>query len=198
MPVASSAALTISNAKGPPNQTPNAANGNAASEPTLPAATGDKPQPNQVESQTAGCEKASGSRGIGSERQAQCRHRLRRDAFAAAGEAQTLGGRRLDADARRVDREDFCNARNHGRTVRTDLRTLADQRDVDMRDAAAGLGDEIRRAAQEAMRRRAAPLRIARREMNADVAGAERTENGIGQRMQAAIGVAVPDEAVAV
>src|SRR5258707_608057 len=43
----------------------------------------------------------------GSERQAEGRHRLAGDAFAAAGEAELLGGGGLDADAPRIDAEDL-------------------------------------------------------------------------------------------
>src|SRR5487761_1358907 len=137
--------------------------GSAASDPNVPGATGARPQPNQVESQTAGCEKGSVERAIALERQGQRCHRLRRDAFAAAGEAEPLGRRRLDADALRIEVQDLSDARNHRRAVRPDLWAFANQRHVDMRDAAARLRDEVCGVAQEAMRRRAAPLRIARR-----------------------------------
>ena len=49
------------------------------------------------------------------------------------------------------------------------------------------MGEELRRVG-------AAPLRISGREMAADVAGADRAENGIGQGMQADIGVGVAFE----
>src|SRR5579872_7501164 len=65
MPIARTSAATRARIHGPPSQTARAANGKAASEPTLPGATGDKPQPNHVESQTDGCEKGSDRRVIG-------------------------------------------------------------------------------------------------------------------------------------
>src|SRR3546814_19160253 len=52
------------------------------------------------------------------------------------------------------------------------------------RDAFAGEGEE-------AVRRRAAPLRIARREMVADVAVGEGAEDRVGQRMKRDIGIAM-------
>src|SRR5690348_1741660 len=135
MPTTNRITATTNSNNGPLRQTTNAASGSAASEPTVPGATGDRPQPNQVESQTDGCEKGSGRRVIVSERQAQRRHRLRGDALAAAGEAEAFGGRRFDADALRIEAEDFGDARDHRGAMRTDLRALADQRHVDMRDA---------------------------------------------------------------
>ncbi len=82
--------------------------------------------------------------------------------------------------------------------MRADARRLAHHRHIDMDDAAFGLRDEIGGMAQEKMRGRAAPFRIARREMHADIAGAERAEDRIGQRMQPDIGVGMADEALAV
>src|SRR6185312_7216963 len=131
----------------------------------------------------AGCQsgspvRCSASGAIASAGQAQRGDRLRRDAFTAAGEAELLRGRRLDADAARLDRENFGDARHHGVALRPYLGTLADERDVDMRDDPAGRGDEVGGVAEKAMRRRAAPLRVAGREMHADIAGAERAEDG--------------------
>ena len=67
-----------------------------------------------------------------------------------------------------------------------------------MDDAALGLRDEIGGVAQEQMRGRAAPFRVARREMHADIAGAERAEHRVGQRMQPDIGIGMADKPVAV
>ncbi len=49
--------------------------------------------------------------------------------------------------------------------------------------------------AQELVRWRAAPARVARREMLTDIAGADRTQQRIGQRMQPDIGIRMADEA---
>ena len=48
---------------------------------------------------------------------------------------------------------------------------------------------ELDGVAQEAVGGGAAPLRIGRREVLADVAGADRAQHGIGQRMQRHVGV---------
>ena len=50
----------------------------------------------------------------------------------------------------------------------------------------------------EAARRRAAPLRVARREVLADVARAGRAEHRVDHRVQRDVGVAVPGEAAVV
>ena len=49
--------------------------------------------------------------------------------------------------------------------------------------------------AEEAMRRRAAPLRIAGREMQADIAGAERAQDRVGERVEPDIGIGMADQA---
>ncbi len=52
--------------------------------------------------------------------------------------------------------------------------------------------------AQELVGRRAAPARIARREVHADIAGADRTEHRVGQGVKADIGIGMTDEAPSV
>ena len=58
--------------------------------------------------------------------------------------------------------------------------------------------DQFGGMAQEPVGRGAAPLRIARRKMHADIAGADRAEHGVGQRVQAGIGVGMADQAMVV
>ena len=67
-------------------------------------------------------------------------------------------------------------------------------RQIEMGDAAAARGHALDGELQEAVGRRAAPLRIARRKMRADVAVGERAEDGVGQRMQTDIGVGMAGE----
>ena len=62
---------------------------------------------------------------------------MRGDAFAAADEAEAFIGRRLDSDASDIDAADFGDALPHGLAMRTDLRRLADQREVDVADCEA-------------------------------------------------------------
>ncbi len=57
--------------------------------------------------------------------------------------------------------------------------------------------DEVAGVGEEAVGARALPLRVARREMGADVAGADRPEQCVGQRVEPDVGVAVADQAVA-
>src|SRR5213078_5089908 len=76
------------------------------------------------------------------QRQPHGRDRLRGDALAAAGEAEALGRRRLDADPRRRDRENGGDAVDHAGAVRRDFRTLADDRDIDGSDIAAFFANE--------------------------------------------------------
>ncbi len=65
----------------------------------------------------------------------------------------------------------------------SDSRFFADDRYIDVNDTTACLMHERRGMTQEQVRGRVAPFRIARREVHADITGAERTEDRIGQRM---------------
>ena len=78
--------------------------------------------------------------------------------------------------------------------MRRDFRTLADDRDVDGGDIAAFFADEGCGVLQKAVRRGAPPARLARRKVHPDIAGADRSEQRISQRVQADIGVGMADE----
>src|SRR5580698_3533375 len=95
------------------------------------------------------------------------------EAFAASGEAQALRRRRFHADAGDFELEYFGDPRAHRLAVRADLRPLADDGHVAMRDHAAFAAHETRRMIEEFPRRRAAPAFVARREMHADIAFAD-------------------------
>src|SRR6201989_553820 len=69
--------------------------------------------------------------------------RGRRDAFFAAGEAEPLAGGRLHGDARDVDTGDFGDPRAHPVAQRADLRPLANQRHLEICDAAAARSDAL-------------------------------------------------------
>src|SRR6185295_2633355 len=85
----------------------------------------------------------------------------RRDAFLAAGKAEPFAGSRLHRDARQIEAGNFRNACAHGVAVLADLRPLADQRDVEMRDASATRRDAIDRVFQKLIGCRALPFGIA-------------------------------------
>src|ERR1700722_14835275 len=121
--------------------------------------------------------------------------RGRGDAFLAAGEAEPLAGCRLHGYARDVHTRNLSDARAHGIAQRADLRALADQRHLEIGDAAAARGDAIGRVFQEAVGGSALPLRIARREVRADIAVGQRAENRVDQRMQADIAVGMGEKA---
>src|SRR6202035_4022486 len=120
------------------------------------------------------------------------------DAFLAAGEAEPFAGGRLDGDARDVDPGDLGDARAHGVAQWPDLGALADQRDLEIGNAAAARGHPIDRVFQEAVGGGALPLRIARRKMRTDVAVRQRAEDGVDQRMQADIAVRMRQKAAVV
>src|SRR3984885_9973258 len=130
-------------------------------------------------------------------RQAYGRARDGCDAFLAAGKSEPFAGGRFHGDARGTKTGDFGDARAHGVTVRSDFRALANQGDVEMGDASAARGDAIDRVFQEAVRCGAPPLRIARREMQADVAVGQRAEDCVDQRMEADITVGMRQKAAA-
>src|SRR3546814_4025245 len=104
-------------------------------------------------------------------RQPNGRDRLRRDALAAAGEAQALGRGGLDADTGGRDRQQVGDPRRHSVTVRADLRAFAEDGQVDMFDRAAALAHTPGGMATEDRGNRAAPTRVARREVAADEIG---------------------------
>ena len=79
-----------------------------------------------------------------------------------------------------------------------DLRLLGDNRAIDMVDDPAAISDQLRRVGEEAVGRRAAPLRVRRREMLADVAQPGRPEQRIGDRVEDDVGVAVAGQAARV
>src|SRR5882672_3521019 len=91
------------------------------------------------------------------------------DAFAAPGKAEPFAGRRLHRYA--LDRKpyDLGDARTHGVTMRADARRLAYHGDVKMRDAPAAGLHAFDGEGEKTVGGSAAPLRIARGEMHADV-----------------------------
>ena len=123
-------------------------------------------------------------------RQVERREREAGDAFAPAGEAQPLRRRRLDADASDRDPGDFGDPRAHRLAMRADLRRLADQQS--RRDARSSRRARARarpRGQERSTEFGAAPLRVAGREMRADVALAERAVDRVGDRVQRDVGV---------
>src|SRR3954453_12026934 len=87
--------------------------------------------------------------------------RHRGDAFLAAGKTEAFAGGGFHRDARQVQPGNLGDPRPHGVAVLADLRPLADQRYVEMRDTSAARGDPIDRVFQELVRGGAFPLRIA-------------------------------------
>src|SRR6185369_9632695 len=75
-------------------------------------------------------------------------------------------------------------------------RRFADYGDVGMVDAPARLLDQLAGMVEEQGRGSAAPLRIGRRKMVADVAGAQRAEDRVGQRVKDDVGVAMAGKAL--
>src|ERR1700745_1620912 len=68
-----------------------------------------------------------------------------RDSFLAAGETESLAGRRLHGDAGDGDAGNLRDLRAHGVAKRADLRPLADQRHLEIGDAAAPRSDTLDR-----------------------------------------------------
>src|SRR3546814_20231571 len=79
-----------------------------------------------------------------------------------------------------------------------DPRRLADDGHVDMVDAAAALFDQRACMLRKARGGGAAPLRIAGREMVADIAFADRAEQGLGEGLADPLGVAMHGKAFVV
>src|SRR3981081_1594297 len=111
------------------------------------------------------------------------------DAFLAAGESEPFAGGRFHGHPRQGEASDLGDARAHGVAEGADLRALADQGHIEMRDASAAGGDAIDRVFEELVRRRALPLRVARRKMRTDIAVCQCAEDGIAQRMETDLAV---------
>ena len=121
-------------------------------------------------------------------------HGLRGDALAAAGEPQFFGCRGLDRDAAGVD-PSRRKPNDHRRSVRGDLRPLADQRDVGIRQRPPRAA--IRpRVDQEPGAVGILPGRLARREMPADIALGQGAIDRVAQRVDADIGIRMAGKAV--
>ena len=120
------------------------------------------------------------------------------DAFAAAGEPHLLAGGGLDRHALLRHAGNLGDPRAHGVAMRADARRLADHRDVEMRDQPAAGAHALDRERQEAIGGGAAPLRIAGREVHADVAVRDRAEDRVHQAVQHDVGVGMPGDAARV
>src|SRR6516225_5639437 len=142
--------------------------------------------------QEAGAE--PGGEQVVSERQAHGSDRLRGDALAAAGKAELVGRRRLDADASRGDAEDRGDPFGHRRAIRTDLRPLADDRDIDRSNPTTFCANEIGSVAEKLVGRSTPPAGIARRKVHAYITGADGAEHGVGQGVETNIGIGMADE----
>src|SRR5260370_37636507 len=110
--------------------------------------------------------------------------RGRGDAFLAPGKAEPLAGRGLHGDPGDTDAGDLGDARAHGVAQRSDLRTLADHRDLEIRDTAAARGDAIDGVFKELVGGGALPFEVARLKMLADIAVGQCPEDGVDHRMQ--------------
>src|SRR6516162_886056 len=184
------------------------AKGTAASDPQVPGANGKRPVPKPVAKSVAGCQsgrprgrsptltfpRARGKEGWG-QRQPHGRDRLRSNTLAAAGKAEPVGRRRLNADAGRRDAENCRHLCDHRCPIDADLRALADDRHVDRSDHTPALADEIRGVSEKLVGRSTLPAWVARRGMHPDVALADRSKHRIRQGVETNIGVGVTDEA---
>lgn len=77
--------------------------------------------------------------------------RLRRDPFAATGEAEALGRGRLYINAAGIDARDFGQPCPHGIPMRADLRSFADDRYVEIAEPVAGFARKLQRVGEEAI-----------------------------------------------
>ena len=87
------------------------------------------------------------------------------------------------------------NPADHGFAVGGDPRPLADHRHVQVDDEPSARRHHVGGTAQEGFGGCVAPLRITGRKMAADVAGTDGTEQGVGERVQAYIGIGMADQA---
>jgi hypothetical protein len=113
----------------------------------------------------------------------------------ATGESELLRGGRLEGHLVDPQAADPCDPLPHGLPVGSEARLLAQQGRVEMIDHSAPAPHQMNRVGQEPVRRGAAPLRVARREVDADVALGQGAQQGIRERVQDHIPVRVGDHA---
>ena len=142
--------------------------------------------------------RASGDASRCGERKKNKRAGHRHDAFPPPDRAQFFHCGGFDPDPIGRDRQDFRDAGLHGRTMRPDLGSLCQERDIDIHDPTAALSHPAGGIRKEQVRRRTFPLRIGWREMLADIAVANGAEQRVCQRMQADIGIRMALEPVRV
>ena len=118
--------------------------------------------------------------------------------FAAPGKAEPFGRGRLDADRAFIHPGEPGNFAAHSGAVGADLGRFANDGEVDIADPVAGLRNQFCGMFEKLARARAFPLRVAGREMGADIAIANRAQNRIGDRMQRHIGIRMPGQAMRV
>src|SRR5438309_3060587 len=124
------------------------------------------------------------------------RHGLRRDAFAAADEAELLGGGRLDVDGSRRHAEVRGDVGDHARHVRRHARLLGDDRGVEVDDLEAQLFQFPRNVAQQPAAVNAGVAGIAVGIMPPDVAKARGAEQRVADRVRKHVGVGMPQQAL--
>jgi len=111
------------------------------------------------------------------------------NAFAAACKSQGFARRRFHRNTIDVDPGNFGNARSHDIAMRSDTRSFTHNGYVQESDSAATRTHTINRKSEETVGTGAAPLRVAWREMHANVAVGQCAQNCINEGMQYDIGV---------
>src|SRR6476659_9806864 len=113
----------------------------------------------------------------------------RHNSFTAAGEAECFARRRLHGHALDRNARNLRDAPAHRVAVRTYPRGLAHDGRVKVRDAPAARLHAFDGEGKKAIGRSAAPLRITRREVHADVAFAQSAKDRINKGMKDNVGV---------
>ena len=172
--------------------------GTAAMEPAVPGATGARPAPNQTASQPLESPEA-----VRRPFQGVSGTAMATTACAAIPSLRPVKPSFSVVVALRPMRAGGRPVRSHRRRpmasiVRLQLRALANEGEVEIDQPAIGGGDQIEGMAQEPVGRRIPPLRIAVGKVPADIALAERAQNGVGQRVQGGIGIRMAFQSMAV
>jgi hypothetical protein len=118
-------------------------------------------------------------------------------AFLTAEETHALGGRGLHADTLDGQPQHFRRAHPHRFAMGADPGALAKEGNVNMDDARASLLGKLARMSQEGCGICTSPLRIAWREMCADIALAQCSQNSVHKRMPAGVRVGMAEQTFA-
>ena len=121
---------------------------------------------------------------------------MRRDAKSLSGKAESLLGRRLDADAGSVERKHAGEIFPHPLTVGRELRSLRQNRRIKVDDGISRLTQPLRHTLEQQDARDPGVSRVRIGKELADIAQRRRAEQSVHDGVRQHVGVAVAEQAL--